>query len=93
MAEAETITNDLDSAHAARVALRKPQVKARMLLQYAEYQVDQTIRVFSRMVESAEGGRRGPLYAALFPEGLSPVGSGAAEEEQASDGSEKVNET
>jgi hypothetical protein len=71
--EVETITYDLDSAHTARVALRKPQVKARMQLQYAEYQVDQTIRVFSRMVESAEGGRRGPLFGALFPEGLWPV--------------------
>jgi hypothetical protein len=71
--EMEQITEDLGSAHTARVALRKPQVKARMQLQYAEYQVDQTIRVFSRMVESAEGGRRGPLFGALLPEGLTAV--------------------
>ena len=71
--EVETITDDLDSAYTARVALRKPQVKARMQLQRAEYHVDQTIRIFSRMTESTEGGRRGPLFAALLPDGLAAV--------------------
>jgi hypothetical protein len=69
----ELLTDQLDDQHTARRALRKPLVKARCELRFANYRTDQTIRQAARAAEIADGGRRGPIFDALFPDGLKPV--------------------
>jgi hypothetical protein len=45
----------------------------RAALRFAEYQVDSVLRELWRATEVADGGRRGTLSAALFPDGLLAV--------------------
>ncbi|MCC6527156.1 MAG: hypothetical protein IT373_31195, partial [Polyangiaceae bacterium] len=42
-------------------------------LRFANWQTDQLIRSASRAAEIADGGSRGPIHAAAFPDGLAPV--------------------
>lgn len=65
--------DELEQAHEARRALRKPLVKKRVALRLANYTTDREIRAMAKAAESADGGRRGPIFTALFPEGLWPV--------------------
>jgi hypothetical protein len=56
-----------------RLGLEKPLAEARVRLRFAEYHADQCIRSAARAAEIADGGRRGRIAAAVFPEGLTPV--------------------
>ena len=69
----EQVNDDLDQAHTVRRAARKPLVKGRAALRFANHRVVQTIRMANRAAQIADGGRRGPVTADLFPEGLTPV--------------------
>jgi hypothetical protein len=69
----EQVNDDLDAGFTARCALRKPLVQARVALRFANYQVDQTIRMAHSAAQIADGGRKGKVTEALFPEGLTPV--------------------
>jgi hypothetical protein len=48
-------------------------VKARVALRFANFTTDQAIRSCARAAEIADGGRRGPIFNALFPKGVGPV--------------------
>lgn len=69
----EALTASLEGAATARKALRKPLVKARVALRLANYLADQEIRSCGKAAEIADGGRRGPVFDALFPDGVGPV--------------------
>lgn len=69
----EQVNDDLETAHLARQALRKPMVQARASTRFGNYMVDQSIRMVENAAKIADGGRRGPLTAACFPDGLTPV--------------------
>ncbi len=69
----EALTAALETAASGRKALRKPLVKARVALRLANYLADQEIRSCGKAAEIADGGRRGPVFDALFPEGVGPV--------------------
>lgn len=69
----EQLTDDLHEAYTARSARRKPLVKARAVLRFANFRIDQTIRMLHSAVQIADGGRKGSLTADLFPDGLTPV--------------------
>ncbi len=67
------VNDDLDAAHTARRATRKPLLEKRAVFRFAHHSTDQTIRMAHRASEIADGGRRGPITIALFPDGLGPV--------------------
>jgi hypothetical protein len=69
----EQITTDLDAAYETRRDEHKQVVKTRVALRIADYHMDQTIRSAARAAEIHDGGRKGPVYGVLFPEGLRPV--------------------
>jgi len=69
----QAVNDDLEAAGDARTATRKPLVKARVQLRFADYRIDTTIRSASKAAEIADGGRRGPIHKAAFPAGLSVV--------------------
>lgn len=69
----QQLNNDLDASHTARRAARKPLLEKRAAFRFAHHSTDQTIRMTHRAAEIADGGRRGQLTEALFPEGLGPV--------------------
>lgn len=73
------LNDKLEQAFETRRGARKPLVVARAKVRVANYLADTAIRSFSRACEVADGGRRGPIHAALFPDGLAvvvaPVGS------------------
>lgn len=69
----ESLNEELDASYTSRQAKRKPLVKARVALRFANYEVDQLIRSAARAAEIADGGRRGPIFQATFPEGVGPV--------------------
>ena len=67
-------TNDeLNAVRLAREAADLAVAPLRARVRTADYLCDQMLRGLSRAVELAENGRRGPLHAAIFPEGLTPV--------------------
>lgn len=68
-----TVNNELETAYEARRASRKPLVEARVALRYANYSVDQLVRSAARGCEIADGGRRGPVFQAVFPDNVNPV--------------------
>lgn len=67
------VNSGLEAAHGERLAQRPLLVKARVALRLANYEADQTIRSCSKAAEIADGGRRGPVFDALFPQGVGPV--------------------
>lgn len=69
----QELNDELNAAHTARRAARKPLVEKRAVFRFAQHSTDQTIRMSHRAAEIADGGRRGPLTTALFPDGLGPV--------------------
>lgn len=68
----EQVNNDLADAYDERIERRKPLVKARFGLRFANHQIDQTTRMIHGAAQIADGGRKGPITEALFPEGLTP---------------------
>lgn len=73
----EAVNTALEAAYNARRAERTPLVKARVALRLGNYEADQTIRSCGKAAEIADGGRRGPVFHALFPDGVGPVVSPA----------------
>jgi len=69
----QQLNDELDTAHTARRAARKPLLEKRAAFRFAQHSTDQTIRMTHRAAEIADGGRRGPLTEALFPDGVGPV--------------------
>lgn len=69
----EQLNEEMKQAHTARSALRPALVKARVAVRFANFEVDQLIRTCSKAAEIADGGRRGPVFKAAFPEGVGPV--------------------
>lgn len=83
----EQRNDELDSALATRLQARRPLVKARAKVRIANFLADTEVRVFARACESADGGRRGPVFDAAFPSGVvevvAPVGKAQAAATQA----------
>lgn len=77
----KSLNDELDNQYKARVALRKPWLEARQDVRFADWNADQAVRGYQRAVEIADGGRRGPLSAALLADGITPAvaPSGAAQ--------------
>jgi hypothetical protein len=69
----EALNDELDEAHETRRRLRKPMLKSRANLRIKSYQTDKVIRQCARAAEIADGGRKGPIFAETFPQGLSVV--------------------
>ena len=69
----EQTNDELESAYLNRQARRKPMVVARSKVRFGNYHVDQGIRMLDGAARIADGGRRGPVTTALFPEGLTAV--------------------
>jgi hypothetical protein len=72
-ADLEALNDELEAAQQARRAKRRPLAKARVALRFANYFTDQTIRSCSKAAEIADGARRGPVFNAVFPDGVGPV--------------------
>ncbi|MBI4615190.1 MAG: hypothetical protein HY720_16365 [Planctomycetes bacterium] len=68
-----SITEAMIAALASRRALWIPLLVARAILRIADFVADRTIRAFAYAVQTAEGGRRGPLFDSIFPDGLQEV--------------------
>jgi hypothetical protein len=69
----DQLNTELSQAHDARRAHRAPLVKARVAVRFANFTTDQAIRSCAKAAEIADGGRRGPIFDALFPKGVGPV--------------------
>jgi hypothetical protein len=67
------LNDKLDDAYLARRTARKALIEARAELRFGDYFADQTIRASARAAEIADGGRRGAIFEAIFPDGLTPV--------------------
>lgn len=83
LADLQPAQDTLETAFEGRRKLRKPLVTARVRLRLTGYLLRQTIRSAHRGAEIADGGRRGPVCKALFPDGLAaevkPKGAALAE--------------
>lgn len=71
--EAQAATDALADQYQIRLQLHRPVLNARALLRFAEYNVDRVIRSTHRAAEIQDGGRRGRIAGALFPNGLTSV--------------------
>jgi hypothetical protein len=69
----DAVNTELEAANNTRRSKRTPLVKARVALRLANYETDQVIRSCARAAEIADGGRRGPVFNTLFPQGVGPV--------------------
>jgi hypothetical protein len=69
----DTVNEALAAEHAKRLALRAPLLRARAKLRFVDHRVDQVIRSAARAAEIVDGGRRGRVAGAIFPEGVRPV--------------------
>lgn len=68
----DALTDKLDEAHTTRTAAKKPMVRTRAKRRFTAHTMRQCIRSAARAAEIADGGRRGPIFAAVFPGGLKP---------------------
>lgn len=64
---------ELHEADERRRAARVPMLVARAQLRVANHLTDAAVRSLARAAEIADGGRRGPLHSALFPNGLAEI--------------------
>lgn len=71
--EARAVNDALANQYQIRLQLHHPVLNARAILRFAEYNVDRVIRSTHRAAEIEDGGRRGRISMALFPDGLTPV--------------------
>jgi hypothetical protein len=71
--DVETLNNALAQQERQRIELRFPLLKARATARFAELNVDKVIGSAKRAAEIEDGGRRGKISIALFPNGLSAV--------------------
>jgi hypothetical protein len=67
------LNTELETAYEDRLHKRKPLAIARVALRHENYRTDQLLRSAARAAEIADGGRRGPIFEATFPDGLRPV--------------------
>jgi hypothetical protein len=70
-ADLQPAQDALETAYEDRRKRRKPLVEARVRVRLTGYLLRQTIRSAFKAAEIADGGRRGPICKAVFPEGLS----------------------
>ncbi len=74
------ITEELNSARAAREPLQIERSRTRARVRFANYQFDTVLRQMGVACEGADGGQRGPVFGAVFPDNLTcvitPVGEG-----------------
>jgi hypothetical protein len=63
----------LESAEQVRQLAERAQIEARVQVRFADYSIDTQLRSMWRASELADGGRRGAISRALFPEGLNPL--------------------
>jgi hypothetical protein len=63
----------LAAAYQERLARSTGVVRTRAVLRIAEFQSEREIRGFARVLEASEGGRRGPAFDVVLPEGVTPV--------------------
>jgi hypothetical protein len=71
--EVQAVNDALATQYQIRLQLHRPVLNTRAILRFAEYNVDRVIRSTFRAAEIADGGRRGRISNALFPDGLTPV--------------------
>jgi hypothetical protein len=64
---------NLEEAYQARLAGNRAVVRSRAVVRITEYQAEREVRSFARGLEIAEGGRRGPAFDAILPDGIQPV--------------------
>ena len=69
-AELDPVTALLDEAFRERVARGAPVAQTRADLRVCEFLAEREIRSFARALEAAEGGRRGPAFFAVLPDGI-----------------------
>ena len=69
----KALNDELDAQFKARIALRKPWIEARQDVRFCDYDAEQVIRTLQRVLEIADGSRRGPLSKDIFPDGITPV--------------------
>jgi len=64
---------ELDRVHLERLRLGRALVPERAKVRFGNYLWDVTVRSLSKSAEIADGGVRGAVHAAVFPNGLGPV--------------------
>jgi hypothetical protein len=69
----EKRNEELYAQYDKRTQLMLPMLKARARFRIQEVLVDRTIRSAARAAQVADGGRRGMISVAIFPDGLKPV--------------------
>ncbi|MBI4616927.1 MAG: hypothetical protein HY720_25160 [Planctomycetes bacterium] len=69
----EKLNDRLEDASMGTRAKKKLMKKAMAALRVAEFFVERALRSLATAAESADGGRQGPVYHLLFPEGLRVV--------------------
>lgn len=73
--------DELADAFQRREQLHRPWLEARQDVRFCDYNADEALRVFKAKLGVADGGRRGALSQAIFPDGVMAVvgPSGAAQ--------------
>lgn len=69
----EKLNEQLDEHYEKRRSARKPMVKKRAALRVTSWQMRQELRSTARAAEIADGGRRGPTFKEVFPDGTSNI--------------------
>ncbi len=67
------INDELKKLRDDRAKKEHERAVQRARLRSSEYKLDQAVRSFARAVEIADGGRKGSTYAAVFPDGVTPL--------------------
>lgn len=66
----DALTDQLDAAHDVRQAAKKPMARSRAKRRFAAHTLRRCVRSAAHAAEIADGGRRGPIFGAVFPGGL-----------------------
>lgn len=69
----ETQTLELEKLYADRLQKERDMLPLRAKVKYANFGFDSMVRTCSKTAEIADGGKRGSLHSALFPNGLGSV--------------------
>jgi hypothetical protein len=68
-----TLTTQLESIYLERMAKERALIPVRAKVRFANYSFDAAVRGAAKTAEIVDGGKKGALYATLFPEGLGAV--------------------
>lgn len=69
--EVDMATSALEETAEERRKQRPPWIRARAHLRFQEFQTDMLLRQAGNDAEVADGGRRGPIFNVVFPDGIS----------------------